>query len=50
MCFGVRHRLFFEDIDSADGVSQKERMIKLNEIAIHQMILLEDQKKNLYLK
>ncbi len=28
----------------ADGVPQKERLIKLNKIAIHQMMLLEDQK------
>ena len=34
----------------ADGVSQKERMVKLNKIAIHQMMLLEDQKEHSYLK
>ena len=34
----------------ADGVPQKERLIKLNKIAIHQMMLLEDQKGHLYLK
>ena len=33
-----------------DGLPQKERLVKLNEIAIHQMIILEDQEENLYLK
>ena len=33
-----------------DGVPQKERLIKLNEIAIHQMIILEDKGERLYLK
>ena len=33
-----------------DGVSQKERLVKLNEIAIHQMIILEEKTEHLYLK
>lgn len=33
-----------------EGMSQKERLIKLNEIAIHQMFILEDKKEHLYLK
>lgn len=33
-----------------DGLSQKERLVKLNEIAIHQMIILEEQEEHLYLK
>ena len=33
-----------------DGISQKERLVKLNEIAIHQMIILEDKVERLYLK
>lgn len=33
-----------------DGVSQKERLVKLNEIAIHQMIILEEKAEHLYLK
>lgn len=33
-----------------DGIPQKERLIKLNEIAIHQMVILEGQEERLYLK
>ena len=33
-----------------DGLSQKERLIKLNKIAIHQMSILETQKSILYFK
>lgn len=33
-----------------DGLPQKERLIKLNEIAIHQMIILEEKEEHLYLK
>lgn len=33
-----------------EGISQKERLIKLNKIAIHQMIILEEQTEHLYLK
>ncbi|MGN1188589.1 MAG: KilA-N domain-containing protein [Lachnospiraceae bacterium] len=33
-----------------EGLSQKERLIKLNEIAIHQMTILEEQEEHLYLK
>lgn len=33
-----------------DGLSQKERLIKLNSVAIHQMIILENQKDLNYLK
>ena len=33
-----------------DGLPQKERLIKLNEIAIHQMSILEEQEEHLYLK
>lgn len=32
------------------GISQKNRLIKLNEIAIHQMVVLEEQAEHLYLK
>lgn len=32
------------------GISQKDRLIKLNEIAIHQMVILEEQAEHLYLK
>ena len=31
-----------------DGLPQKERLVKLNEIAIHQMIILEEQEEHLY--
>ncbi len=33
-----------------DGVPQKERLIKLNSIAIHQMTILENQKEPNYLR
>ena len=33
-----------------DGMPQNERLIKLNEIAIHQMLVLEDKTERLYLK
>lgn len=33
-----------------DGIPQKERLVKLNEIAIHQMVILEGQEESLYLK
>lgn len=33
-----------------DGLPQKERLVKLNEIAIHQMLILEEQEEHLYLK
>ena len=33
-----------------DGIPQKERLVKLNEIAIHQMVILEGQEERLYLK
>ncbi len=33
-----------------EGISQKERLVKLNEIAIHQMIILEEKAEHLYLK
>lgn len=32
------------------GLPQKERLKKLNEIAIHQMIILEEKEEHLYLK
>ena len=34
----------------ANGLPQKERLVKINEIAIHQMIILEEQEEHLYLK
>lgn len=33
-----------------DEIPQKERLLKLNKIAIHQMVVLEEQKEHLYLK
>jgi len=33
-----------------DKVSQKERLIKLNKIAIHQMMILEEKQGYKYLK
>ena len=33
-----------------DEIPQKDRLVKLNEIAIHQMLVLEEQKEYLYLK
>ena len=33
-----------------DGVSQNERLVKLNKIAIHQMMILEDKQEYKYLK
>lgn len=33
-----------------DEISQSERLIKLNKVAIHQMMVLEEQKEHLYLK
>lgn len=33
-----------------DGLPQKERLVKLNGVAIHQMIILEEQEAHLYLK
>ena len=33
-----------------DGVPQNERLIKLNKIAIHQMMILEDKQQHKYLK
>jgi hypothetical protein len=33
-----------------DGIPQKERLVKLNKIAIHQMMVLEEQKEHSYLK
>ena len=33
-----------------DGWPQIDRSVKLNEIAIHQMIILEEQEEHLYLK
>lgn len=33
-----------------EGLSQKERLVKLNKIAIHQMIILEEKREHLYLK
>lgn len=33
-----------------DEIPQKERLLKLNKIAIHQMQVLEEQKEHLYLK
>lgn len=33
-----------------DGIPQKERLVKLNEIAIHKMVILEGQEERLYLK
>jgi hypothetical protein len=33
-----------------DGVEQKERLLKLNQIAIHQMSILENQEERKYLK
>jgi hypothetical protein len=33
-----------------DGVGQKERLLKLNQIAIHQMSILENQEERKYLK
>jgi len=33
-----------------EGISQKERLVKLNEIAIQQMIILEEMGEHLYLK
>lgn len=32
-----------------EGISQKERLVKLNQIAIHQMIILEDKSGRVYL-
>lgn len=34
----------------SDKISQSERLIKLNKVAIHQMLVLEEQKEHLYLK
>lgn len=33
-----------------EGVSQEERLIRLNKIAMHQMVILEGEKEHLYLK
>ena len=33
-----------------DGLSQRERLIKLNQIAIHQMQILQNNKQQKYLK
>ena len=33
-----------------DEIPQKDRLLKLNEIAIHQMLVLEEKKERLYLK
>ncbi len=33
-----------------DGISQKERLLKINKIAIHQMSILEENAEHLYLK
>ena len=33
-----------------DEIPQKDRLVKLNEIAIHQMLVLEEKKEHLYLK
>ena len=33
-----------------DEIPQKDRLLKLNEIAIHQMLVLEEKKELLYLK
>ncbi len=33
-----------------DGLSQQERLIRLNSIAIHQMSILENRKNSNYLK
>ena len=33
-----------------DKIPQSERLIKLNKVAIHQMLVLEEQKEHLYLK
>lgn len=33
-----------------DEIPQKDRLLKLNEIAIHQMLVLEEKKEHLYLK
>ena len=33
-----------------DDIPQKDRLVKLNEIAIHQMLVLEEKKEHLYLK
>ena len=33
-----------------DEIPQKDRLLKLNEIAIHQMMVLEEKKEHLYLK
>lgn len=33
-----------------EGIPQKERLVKLNEIAIHQMLILEEKAGHLYLK
>lgn len=33
-----------------DEIPQSERLIKLNKVAIHQMLVLEEQKEYLYLK
>ena len=33
-----------------DKIPQNERIVKLNKVAIHQMLVLEEQKEYLYLK
>ena len=33
-----------------DKIPQNERLVKLNKVAIHQMLVLEEQKEYLYLK
>ena len=38
------------DVLIQDKIPQNERLVKLNKIAIHQMLVLEEQKEYLYLK
>lgn len=55
---GIWEELYNEQFDYDEycsimqeaGISQKDRLIKLNEIAIHQMVILEEQAEHLYLK
>ena len=38
------------DVLIQNKIPQNERLVKLNKIAIHQMLVLEEQKEYLYLK
>jgi len=41
-CEGGRPKVNLNDVFINDGMSQAERLVKLNKIAIHQMQILED--------